>query len=401
MNKILALALVSLSACAAPTAGPTDKAAPSPAPVSASSLAVEQAVRDLDVGHDAAAARKKLEDALLDTTLPDATRDVANLALARALDRTGDKEKAIETVEALLAKHANEHPWALEEQTDDLLQTLVNGKVTKAKRDDSGPSATPIAKAIAPYFPARDGKVIISEYLVGGTSGERLETFDIARALREKKRESCALCDDTLNAHSHVSQSSWTSIPANRSKYDEALVVYYYDLESNRIPARYDELLPMKTVDVDARLAKGEGVIVVKKRESAPPMILMAAPRTAQLAEVEQTLSALKELPTAPVTVIVSPGLRPNEIKGVFRAARPSFRACAQAMFTRTPGVSGTITMKLKVTPEGTVTALSSDAPAAFDATFTRCMEKVTQELAFPASGAEVSVTYPLVITQD
>ena len=105
--------------------------------------------------------------------------------------------------------------------------------------------------------------------------------------------------------------------------------------------------------------------------------------------------------PTAPVTVIVSPGLRPNEIKGVFRAARPSFRACAQAMFTRTPGVSGTITMKLKVTPEGTVAALSSDAPAAFDATFTRCMEKVTQELAFPATGAEVSVTYPLVITQD
>jgi hypothetical protein len=401
MKKILALALVSLSACAAPTASPTDKSAPAAAPVSASSLAVEQAVRDLDVGHDAAAARKKLEEALLDATLPDATRDVANLALARALDRTGDKEKAIETVEALLAKHANEHPWALEEQADDLLQTLVNGKVTKAPRDDSGPNATPIAKALARYFPAKDGKVTITEYLVGGTSGERLETFDIARALREKKREACALCDDTLNAHSHVSQSSWTSIPANRSKYDEALVVYYFDLETNRIPARYDELLPMPSAEILARLAKGEGVIAVKKRESAPPMILMAAPRTAQLAEVEQTLSEMKELPAAPVAVSVSSRLRPNEIKSVFRAARPAFRACAEAMFTRTPGVSGTIALKLKVTPEGTVTALTSEAPTAFDATFTSCMEKVTQGLSFPKSGAELSVTYPLMITPD
>lgn len=401
MNKILALALVSLSACAAPTASPTDKSAPAAAPVSASSLAVEQAVRDLDVGHDAAAARKKLEEALLDPTLPDGTRDVANLALARALDKTGDKEKAIETVEALLAKHATEHPWALEEQTDDLLQTLVNGKVTKAPRDDSGPGATPIAKAIARCFPAKDGKVTISQYLVGGTSGDRLATFDIAQALREKKRESCALCDDALNAHSHVSQSSWTSIPANRSKYDDALVVYYFDLESNRIPARYDELLPMPSAEIVARLNKGEGVIVVKKRENAPPMILMAAPRTAQLGEVEQTLSEMKELPSAPVTVTVSPRLRPSEIKSVFRAARPAFRACAEAMFARTPGVAGTITMKLKVMADGTVTGLTSEAPTAFDSAFTSCMEKVTQGLSFPKSSADFAVTYPLMITPD
>jgi hypothetical protein len=401
MKNVILAASMTLAACTAPTASPTDKSAPAAAPVSAASLAVEQAIRDLDVGRDAAGARKKLEDALVDPTLPEASRDVATLALARALDRTGDKEKAIETTEALVAKHANEHPWALEEQTDDLLQLLVTGVVKHTPRDESGPSASPFARALTQYFPAKDGKVVINQFLVGRSGAtERLATFDIAQALREKKREACALCDDSISAHTHSSQSGWTSIPAYRSKYDDALVVFYFDLESNQIPARYDDVLPMKTAEIAARLAKGEGVIAVKKREHAPPMILMAAPRAAQLAEVEQTLSEMKELPASPIAVSVSPRLRPNEIKSVFRGAKPAFRACAEAMFTRTPGVSGTITMKLKVHADGTVTDLTSEGPA-FDATFASCMEKATQALTFPKSSADFDVTYPLMIAPD
>ncbi|MGZ5967390.1 MAG: hypothetical protein ACXWP4_06970, partial [Polyangiales bacterium] len=341
------LAVLTLgTACAAPTASPGEKGAPAgsqgASPVSASSLAVEQAIRDLDVGRDPASAKKKLEEALLDPTLPDGTRDVGSLGLARALDRTGDKEQAIKTVEALVAKHVDDHPWGLEEQADELLQTLVTGAVHHAQRDDSGPSAAPIAKALARYFTPKDGKVVISQFFVGGSgASERLGTFDIAQALREKKRESCPLCDDKVGAHTKTSRSSsWTRIPAERAKYDEGLVVFYFDLEARTIPARYDELLPMPSAEVIARLSKGEGVIAVKQRENAPPMILIAAPRDAQLAEVEESFAQMKDLPSAPVSVAVSPRVRPNEIKSVFRAAKPAYRACAEALFARTPGVS-------------------------------------------------------------
>ncbi len=400
MNKNIALALIALVGCAAPTTSPTDKSAPVVA-ASPAALAIEQAIRDLDVGHDPAAAKAKLEQALLDPGLPEATRDLGTLGLARALEKTGDKEKAIKAVEALMVKHVDEHPWALEDQADELLQKLVVGSVQHPPRDESGSHPAEIAKALAKYFPPKDGKVDIREYLIGGSgASERLGTFAIADAMRAKKREICPLCDDKLSAHTHRSQSEgWTRIPAERGKYDDALVVFYFDLGTRKIPARYDELLPMPSAEVIARLEKGEGVIAVKHRDNAPPMILIGAPRDAQLAEVEESFAQMKELPTAPVSIALSSRLRPNEIKNVFRGARAAYKSCADALMTRVPSASGTITLKLKILADGTVTGLTSEAPAVLDATFVSCIEKATNGLAFPRAGLETSVTYPVVVT--
>jgi hypothetical protein len=403
MKNVLITSLCLFAAsCTAPTQGTEEKpAASASAPVSASSLAVEQAVRDLDLGRDPAAAKQKLEDALRDPTLPEPTKDVAHLAFARALDRTGDKEQAIRTLEAMLAKHADEHPWALEDQVDELLQKLVTGAVhhPRAERDVKPAN---VAFALAKFFPAKDGKTTIRQFFVGESgAAERLGTFEISEALRAKKREACPLCDDKLDAHTYSSRSStWTRIAADRAKYDDALVVFYFDLGERRIPARYDDVLPMSVADVTARLEKGEGVVAVKQREGAPPMILLAAPRDAQLADVEEAFANMKELPSAPATVTLNAALRPNEVKSVMRGSRAAYRACADTLFAKSPGAAGTLTLKFRILGDGSIKELTVDATGGLnDAAFVQCAEKATNALAFPKSGTETNVTYPLAIS--
>lgn len=406
LSLVAVPALLSLSlACVAPVDGKGNAApAPSAAPVSSAALAIEQAARDLDVGKDAASARTKLEEALRDPALPEATRDTGTLALARALDASGDKEQAIRAVEALVAKHVDDHPWGLEEQADELLQKLVTGSVQHVARDDANAvTPAPVAFALAKYFPVKDGKVRINFFSIGGSSAtsERLGTFAIGDALRAKKREACPLCDDKIGAHTFASRSeTWTRIPAERAKYDDALVVFYFDLGARRIPARYDELLPMPSADVAARLEKGEGLVAIKHRNGAPPIVLLAAPRDAQLGDVEEAFARMKELPTEPVAVQLTPQLRREEILSVMRSARPAVRSCADALISRVPGSAGTVTVSLKVRGDGMPSGIALRAtPALEDKEFLQCVEKAVGGLSFPKSGSETNVTYPLVVT--
>jgi hypothetical protein len=101
---------LSFAACAqeetsAPAEPPAQEA-------SDASLRIEQAERLLDRGGDAAQARALLETTLAapDTTLDEKSRAV--LALSRAHEALGDRDKAISVVEAVLAAHGDDRNWA-------------------------------------------------------------------------------------------------------------------------------------------------------------------------------------------------------------------------------------------------------------------------------------------------
>src|SRR5262249_49351781 len=131
-----------------------------------------------------------------------------------------------------------------------------------------------------------------------GGSGELRHTFDISDALREIRAEQCPLCDERIRISERVGRSSsWTSIPRERARLESALVVYYYDLDRDKIPSRYDALLPMPTAQIAAYLQKGEALVAAKERPGAPPVILVAAPRAAQLQDVEAQMATWTKLP--------------------------------------------------------------------------------------------------------
>jgi len=144
------------------------------------------------------------------------------------------------------------------------------------------------------YTPNEDGAYVASMQMFGARPGvsDRLGTFNIGGAMREIQREKCPLCDDSLNVYKDISRhGSWVDIPAYRAKLGASLNVYYFDLGERKIPARYDELLPMPSAEIIAKLEKGEGVIAARERVGAPSVLLVAAPRAAQLAVVEEEMA--------------------------------------------------------------------------------------------------------------
>ena len=58
--------------------------------------------------------------------------------------------------------------------------------------------------------------------------------------------------------------------------------VFYFDLESDRIPTRYEKYLPLDEKTIVSHLENGDGLIAAKERKGAPPAILIAAPRSAR-----------------------------------------------------------------------------------------------------------------------
>jgi tetratricopeptide (TPR) repeat protein len=121
-------------------------------------------------------------------------------------------------------------------------------------------------------------------------------------------------------------------IPAQQDKFGAALTVFYFDLNENRVPSRYENHMPMKVDDIVRELEAGKSFVVAKERAGAPPSLLIAAPRRAMLAEVEDKLATLTELPTEPLYIDVPVELRREEIQGTIRAQWfPHARACYEA----------------------------------------------------------------------
>lgn len=411
MKKHLALALVSIAALAGCNQPDVDTSyledhTPPPAPATEGpAVRLEQAERAIEVGRDVAGAKKTLQGIVADASAPADVRDRAAISLSRACEATKDKEGAIQAVEALLAAHDDDHDWPGHDAAERRLRALLTGK-------EEGPSTlrrpeekvAPIAKAFAAYFPTKkDQPVEVAVLAFGGDSdrSEALGTFRIGDALREIADDKCPLCDNKMNVRSSMSRTgSWTQIPATKGRIAKSLAVFYTHL-GDPIPARYDDVLPVAMSEVLAHLTKGEGVVVAKERPNAPPAILIAAPREAQLAEVEEALAMMKALPGSLTVVKVTPNLKPDEIRSTMRGAgMPAMKKCYEGLLSRAPAAAGRTEIAFTIKGDGTADDVKVEASDTLrEGTFERCMSDAVSALRFAATGQTTTVKYPVTFS--
>lgn len=409
---LLTLGMLAPASCAqGPETRPVDTEAKGAAPSSAEALSpialrIEQAERKLDLGREIPAAREALATALADPVATADQRDQAKLGLSRVLEAEGDREGATSAVEALLAEHSESVRWPLQEAAEKRLRLLLTGseRAPFAEGPEEPRQASPFAHALAlslagPASGQRDAPIHVLAFGGSEEVSHRLGTFALGSALRELARQACPVCDDRQGINTLSSRTSgWIGIPASRPRLGSSLAVFYFDLGSERIPARYDAELPLPSAEIVAHLERGQGLIAVRERKGAPPAILLAAPRRAQLAAVEEALAAMKSIPKEPVVVPVSASLSTEEIQRVVRGAFGSYRACYEELLTRSPTAAGSIPLKFAIEGDGSVSELRVDAAAAtlHDATFEQCMLTKTAPLVFTAVGVKTTVTYPI-----
>ncbi len=406
-NKLIsALSLIiSLTACDAPVEPATEGAAEAPADVTAAALAVEQATRMIDRGQDLAEAKRMLEQALASTELTLDERSLAVVALSRVAEAQGDGERAISLVEKeLSAPQAPGIRGGHREPLRNRLRELLNGEAEAPRNLVPDIDASPFAEYLSRYFPATaDDEVSVAVQLFGGNreSSEAFGTFDIAAGYRAAREKACPLCRIDIHMHSSTSRSGdWTAIPESHEQMEEAVVVFYFDLERNRIPARYDHLLPMPVADIEARLKAGNGFAMARERDAQPPVILIAAPRTIMLEQVEKALASETELPTEPVDVTLERKLYPREIQTVIRGDYfGQARTCYEALVKTDPKAEGKVILVLEVDGEGAVASHALESEGLSDETFLACMKRPVADLSFPASGSTVTVRYPVVFS--
>lgn len=366
---------------------------------------VEQAERALDVGRDLAGARATLAAIAADPSVPADVRERATFALSRAEELQKDTEGAIRTIESMMAAHEGDRSWPAQEAAEKRLRKLLTGK-------EEGPSSSPrpedkvapIAKVLAGYFPSKKDQPTDISILAFGSEGsvsEALGTFRIDDALRAVAEEACPLCDTKLNIHSFVSRTgSWASIPGSKGRIGTSLAVFYTHL-GDPIPARYDDVLPVPMSEVLAHLHKGEGLVIAKERPNAPPAILLAAPREAQLPEVEEAFSRMKALPASLTVIKVAPQLKPDEIRTAMRTqGMPAFKKCYESLLQRAPAAAGRTELAFTIKPDGTVDELRIETTDTLkEGTFERCMNAAMTPVAFAATGQSTTVKYPVTFS--
>jgi hypothetical protein len=408
MIRVFGLGLgLLVAACAQepPPGGEFDALAARPA----SSLAVqiERAERTLDRGTDARQARASLEAALQDPGIAPEERRQALLALSRALEAVGDREQAIAVVEQEIAARGNDRAWESRPFDARLRKLLTGSESSPGPALNRAEGVAPFAHVVARYFPAAaDGSIKASMYLAGGESrvSDELGTFNIRGAVRADKEKACPLCEVQVNVSKSVRQSDWLVIPQSQDKLDSALAVFYFDLGRNRIPARYERHLPMKVADIEAELERGKSFVVAKERPGAPPALLLAAPRTAMLDDVERHLASLDHLPIAVEMVDVSPALRPVEIQAVVRGTWfGEARRCYDALLARDAEAEGKLVLRFHIAAEGAMhdLELETESTALRDPELLACVRHSLEATRFPASGKETTVAYPVVMTPD
>ena len=130
--------------------------------------------------------------------------------------------------------------------------------------------------------------------------------------------------------------------------------------------------------------------------------MLVAAPREAQLADVEEALAAMKTIPAEPVAVPLKVSLKPQEIQSVVRASFGAYRRCYERALEANPAATGTARLRFSIRGDGSVDALSVDTDATLrDPAFEACVVAATRALTFPATHATgaTTVTYPINFT--
>ncbi len=375
---------------------------PSVADASAHS-SVDDALAEAETGRDPGASRTQLEAILADTSTTKEDRARVSLALARLIEST-DKERAITLTEqavALGSEDANKH-----------LFELLTGKEEPSqwqRRQNPGLVA-PSAKALAKYWPAAtpDRAVEIEINSFGGLddweSGP-IGTFDIGAVLREQAVQACGLCDEVqTKIHTHSSRETfWTSIPRYASTLDHALVVVYVD-QATLPPARYQQWLAAPIDVIADALARGEGLVAVKERPSAPPLVTIAAPRFTQLGAAEKAFSEMAALPMKPTTIALPERLAASELRSAVRSRFTQFRSCYDALLQTSPTSAGTLELSFVVANDGTTRDMNVTMPASLeDPAFRACVQTTAASITYPAWShdpkSSTTVRYPITMT--
>lgn len=398
--------LVALVAgCAVDAGGAAEGEAASGREPSAIALQIEQAERTLDRGGDARVAAAALRAALDDPAASIDERRAAALGLSRAYEAAGDREQAVAVLEHELAAHGDDRGWdATAFQTR--LRKLLTGKETAdgLALEPVEPVA-PFAHVLARYFtPDAQGVVHTSFFIAGGPTevAERLGTFNLRGALRAEREKQCPLCDPKVDVSQSSRHSDWLLIPEAQDKLGSAVTWFYFDLGRNRIPARYERYLPMPVAEIEAELERGKSFVVAKERVGSPPSVLLAAPRTAMLEDVERYVAELERLPVEPGYVDAKVGLRSSEIQAVVRASfRPDIKGCYDALLETSPKAGGKVVLGFRVAGDGTTRDVEVEAAEGLleDAAFASCLGKAVTRMVFPATGGDTTVRYPVAFS--
>lgn len=376
---------------------------PAPQPAEPSSISARLAAGDRAlVGGDPAGARVEFEAIVNDPEARWEDKARARLGLSQAFEAEGNREGAVASIEEALAQA----PQTNDRVTGDLHDRLF--LLLRGVKEDSFVSpfqpAAPVAsfaKTLLSVFPEapEPGPTEIAIQVYGSVPSEHADAlglFDVSGAMRAKKQEACGLCTIKSNVHtSRNRHGSWTAIASDRERIPNALTVIYFDLEQNLVPARYDEFLPLPSAEIEKRLADGAGFYAIEDRSPAPPIILLAAPRTAQLHAVEDALAKATSWPEAPVRVPVARGFTREEIQGRVRTKRDAFRDCYTEYLTRVPAASIRASMAFTITPAGVVTDARTETEPK-DEAFARCMTAAATTMRFGPHGASTTVRYPI-----
>ena len=397
--------LISLAALTLALAACGNGTAPSPtgstAPETTQASAVDEALADAETGRDPAAAQARLETLLGDGSLKKEDHGRVALALSRIVEKS-DTERAIQLAEDASA--------AGNEDAEKQLFTLLTGKPspsTWSRRGDQG-IVTESARAFAKYFPAAtpDRQVEIEMYLFGGGgSRESVQSpFDVGGALRQNAVDACGLCDEVkTKIHTHSSRETfWSAIPRYAGKLEKALVVVYVDADTIP-PARYEKWLAAPLVDIKAAIEHGDGLIAVKERVGAPPLVTVAAPRMSQLDAVETKLAAMSTLPLTPIKIALPEALGPREIQSAVRTRFGGYRKCYETLLQSSPTAAGKIELAYTIDNAGTPHDVVVNLPPALDdATLKSCVKAVAEGTMYPAWSrdpkATTTVRYPIVV---
>ncbi len=401
---------VTLMACedgpdGAPAPSEAEQAAPSrlEAP---SGLRLEEALRSLDRGDDPSGVIEALEAIIDDEAVSGDDRDAAKLALSRALAAKGDTEGAIDVVEELLRSHSKSGPFAARDLATKRLRVLLTGSEVEETYRPNAPDVTPGARMLAKEFsPDGDGNYLVDVSVFGTVAREDGAFWQIAEA---KRQDLEAELSPKINVGQSIhSSGSWTSLPtemgeqpADMPQADRSMVAFYYDLGAGRVPSRYDAYLPIPSEEIASVLEEGDGLVAIRRRPNAKPTVVIAAPRAAQLTEVEEVLKQMTQMPTEPVRVPLGKGLRPAEIRSTIRAARKDIRQCYETLLAGDPKASGKVNLAFRIDGEGTPLEVTIDEGTTLrGAGFESCMTSAIAKLRFTSTGESTTVRYPFLMT--
>ncbi|NUP13580.1 MAG: AgmX/PglI C-terminal domain-containing protein [Polyangiaceae bacterium] len=393
----------------APAAPEAADVAATPAEDGASDMRVrlEKARRSLDRG-DAKTAETELE-ALLETVEDADDKNDVLLELSRAYELGGDQEAAIDAVESILVTSAARDSHEVREPAERRLRYLLTGHEEETSpRLPANGELPPVTAALAEAFqPDADERVLIDVFVFGRPRNGHDGIFEISEAKRFSMEQD--LTSNIKVSQSISSSGSWVSLPhamgekdPSMPQADRSMLVFYYDLGDNRVPSRYDDYLPMPSEEIAAVLEQGDGLVAARQRPNGKPVIVIAAPRKAQLDQVEAAFADMQTLPYAPAVVPVTRGLSGPEIQAGIRSVRKTMHGCYEKALERDKSLSGKLNLDFAISGEGAIEGLKlGEGSTLKEAGLVECVFGEVRKLTFAATGERRTVSYPILMTPE